>query len=216
MGKLLRTVGYYWRYLTGQAANKISDPVRDSKFQIEDAEAQCRKFETQIAKLMSANNANKRKLEEQQAEVKKWKTCAERAAASGNEVDTRTALSAQISAEKKVKETKADLEQSRKEAEQLKQQLDTYRQKIESAKDNNARFAARLEGAQIRQALSGTRNDLENAFSFLGDLEKQANEAVDLADAMTELKGSSSDNLADKYLDQDENFENRLQKLMGK
>lgn len=211
-----KQMGFMWRSWTSEATTVISNPVRDSQFQIEDAEKECSRFESRIAQLIASNNGTKRKLEEEQNEVKKWKSIAEKAAADGNEADARIALATQIEAENRIKQLKADYDAAKTEAENLKQQLDEYHGKIENAKNNNARFAARLEGANIKQSISSSKSNLKSAFSSLDDLEKEANKAVDLAGAYTELGTNDKEDLSNKYSGTDTNLEDRLSKLMAK
>lgn len=213
---LLKTLKYYWRSVVKQADESLQNPIRDSQFQIEDAEKEINQFEHRIAKLVAAKHGTERQLAESKLDVSKWKRIAENAAGASNKEDARAALQNQIDAENSVKELSAELKTTDAEAAKLIRQLDEYNKRIKRAKNNNARFAARLEGAEIQQSLAQKGEDLNNVFGSLDELEKKANEAVDMASAYDEINSGGDTALADKYALQDSDVESRLEKLMTK
>lgn len=215
MKRFFKAITYWFRYLLGMSTDAISDPIRDSKYQIEDAEAECEKFESHIARFIASKKATERELIEARKLAKKWENTAIRAAEKNKKDDARAALRNQVDAEQKIKLLEEDLNKSNLEVEDLKRQLELYESKINRAKNNSSRFAARLESANIRSGLSGQKNKLNNAFSSLDELERQANSATDMADAYEEINPAEH-NLITKYEDNDAEFEERLTKLIGK
>lgn len=198
LAKFFKTLSYWIRSWFGKAQKVIADPIRDSQFQIEDAEKAKDEFEGRIAKLLASNRKLERDLISRRQEASKYLQAAQNAAAVGNQDDARRALTRKVSLDHEIAKLQQDLVSSKTEAESLKNDLEMCEARIDNAKRNSTRFAARLESANIRQAISSNKSDLSNAFNALDELERQANEAVDMADAHAELK-SGPESLLEKY-----------------
>ena len=213
MFRLWKALSYWFRSLFGKTTALISDPVRDSQFQIEDAEKERDRFENRIAKLLANNRKIERELNQEVGQVSKWDIIIKKAVAANNRDDARKALVNKTSAESRVNVLKVQLTESRAEAEKLKDDLEHFNIKIENAKRSSTMLAARLEGAQIRSAITSGGSDINSAFAALDNLEKMANEAVDMAEAHTELS-SSPFGLIEKYDSTDDAIEAKLNLLL--
>ena len=154
MASLTRAIGNWFREKKDEAAESISDPVRDAKYDIEDSETQIKEFESKIQALMKANNNLKRDRQDSAEEIKKWEGLARKAAAAGNRDDVQSCVTKKQTAQVEVEQYAKDILANDKTIAELRAQLGKARNKIAKAKSNTAVLSARLSSAKLRTNLA--------------------------------------------------------------
>lgn len=199
MASLLRAITNMFRAQKDQAAEALSDPVRDAKYDIEDAKNQIRNFESKIASLMAANITSVKNQQSQEREVTKWGNVAAEAAKSGNREDTARAVVNKQNAEAQVATFKSEIGKNEKTLTALRNDLTKARSVIGKAEANKVQLAARLEGAKVRRELSGGLSFDDGPLARLDALEQKVVAAESEAEAYESLRTDDNVDLADKY-----------------
>ena len=217
MASLFRSLRNFFREKKDQAAEAIGDPARDAKYDIEDAETQIGKFESEIQRLMKANITRKRELADVQADVSKWSAIAARAAEAGNRADVENAVTKKQGAEAQVSVFTDEIKRNEQTADELRRQLSLARNKIAKAKSNQAMLSARLEGAKVRARLQQASSGIGGGpLSRLDNLEKAVRDAESGAEAGEELRRDESSDLEEKYGSGDASVDEEVAALMAK
>jgi phage shock protein A len=217
MASLFRSLRNFFREKKDQAAEAIGDPARDAKYDIEDAETQIGKFESEIQRLIKANITRKQELADAQAEVSKWSAIAARAAEAANRADVESAVTKKQGAETQVTAFTDEIKRNEGTVEELRRQLSLARNKIAKAKSNQAVLSARLEGAKVRTRLQQASSGIGGGpLSRLDNLEKAVRDAESGAEAWEELRRDASSDLEEKYGSGDASVDEEVAALMGK
>ncbi len=208
MPKLFKALGGWMRAKDEEAAKALSDPVRDSRFAIEDSKKQIADFTAKIAGLIAENKRIERDAAAAQAEVDKFQSIAERAAGAGEEADVRTALERQQAGRDRVTTLQSEIERNDGLLTQLRGQLNQARAKVAAAESNLTRLNARLEGAKVREELgkaSSAFNTGDSPLAALDDLERQVEQKETEAEAWEEIstdpEAEKDRSLEEKYGD---------------
>lgn len=203
MASLFGAIKNCFREKRDQAAKKLSDPVRDGKFAIEDSKTQIRDWTTQVAKLRAATLKQEQEYKDALAEKKKYTRIAEKAGAAGNEEDVRSAVEAITKWDTRAKELKKQIDLNATTQANLQKQLDAARTKVSRAEQNHQTLAARKKGAEIRKSLAMASQkfaDGQGGLSALDDLEDAVREDEAEAQAFEEMSAPAVEtDLADKY-----------------
>jgi phage shock protein A len=190
MPKLFKALGNWVRAKDEEAAKAMSDPVRDSRFAIDDSKKQIGEFTGKIASLIAENKRIGRDAASAEAEVDKFDEIARRAAASSEEDDVRSALERRQTAQERLTTLRSEVERNASLITQLRNQLNQARAKVAAAESNLTRLNARLEGAKVRQELakaSSAFNTGDSPLAALDDLERQVDETETEAEAWEEI-----------------------------
>lgn len=216
MASLTRAVRNWFREKKDEAAESISDPVRDAKYDIKDSETQIKEFESKIQALMKANNNLKKDRQDSTEEVKKWDDLARRAASAGNRDDVQSCVSKKQTAQGEVEQYAKDIAANDKTITELRVQLGKARNRIAKAKSNTAILSARLSSAKLRTNLAaGARGLGDGPLSRLDNLENAVRSAESDAEAWEELHIDDTENLEEKYGSGDANVDEEVAKLMA-
>jgi phage shock protein A len=214
-----KSIRNLFRSKRDEAAKAISNPVVDGHYDIIDAKKQIGEYESRVTKFVASNKQLNSKIETKEAEIKKWGEIAVRAAAQGNEVDVRKAVSTKQSLEKVAAALRDEYAKNSVHVDKLRDQLTNARERIERAEHNKVQLEARHEGAKIRKELA----EASSAFSLntgplasLDDLEKAVLEQEAIADATEEMNGLSSDDLGNKYALDSSNVDDEVNELLGR
>jgi phage shock protein A len=203
MASLFGAIKNVFREKRDQAAKKLSDPVRDGKFAIEDSKTQIREWTTQVAKLRAATIKQEEEHKDALAEKRKYTKIAERAGEAGNEADVKAAVEAIQKWDTRAKELKKQIDANAGVQANLQRQLDAARTKVSRAEQNHQTLAARKKGAEIRKQLSMASQkfaDSQGGLAALDDLEDAVREEEAEAQAFEEMSAPSVEtDLADKY-----------------
>ena len=197
-----RSIVNWFRKNKKVVEKKINNPSVNHEFAIEDSEQVIRDSKSKLAGFMAAQRKLDRELSEVKADVDKWKLIAEKAQSSGDVASVALANEERAKAQEQAialhKQSKAN-EQS---IENFRTQIDNAERGIEQAKQKHVQLEARLGAVSLRNALSGSLNDLENAASPLAQLSELEQEVIaqeDLAEAREDLSTSKSETVAAKY-----------------
>ena len=216
MANLMRAIGNWFREKKDEAAESISDPVRDAKYDIEDSETQIKEFESKIQALMKANNNLKRDRQDSAEEIKKWEGLARKAAAAGNRDDVQSCVGKKQTAQGEVEQYAKDITANDKTIAQLRAQLGKARNKIAKAKSNTAVLSARLSSATLRTNLAAGASGLgDGPLSRLDNLENAVRSAESDAEAWEELHTDDVEDLQQKYGSGDADVDEEVAKLMA-
>jgi phage shock protein A len=216
MASLMRAIGNWFREKKDEAAESISDPVRDAKYDIEDSQTQTKEFESKIQALMKANNNLKKDRQDSGEEVKKWDGLARRAAAAGNRDDVQSCVAKRQTAQGEFEQYAKDITANDKTIAELRAQLGKARNKIAKAKSNTAVLSARMSSAKLRTNLAaGARGLGDGPLSRLDTLENAVRNAESDAEAWEELHTDDVEDLEEKYGSGDANVDEEVAKLMA-
>lgn len=206
MAKILKAVSNWFRAKDEDAAKALSDPVRDSRFAIEDSKKQIADFTAKIAQLVASNKRLERERDESAAEVDKFQRFAERAAEAGDENDVRQALEHRSQADQRVLTLTSEIERNYQLIAQLREQLNKARARVANAESNLVRLSARMEGAKVRTELAKASSAFDSGSSplaALDNLEKQVDTLETEAEAWEELSAEpgrdAQKSLEEKY-----------------
>jgi phage shock protein A len=204
MSKFLKSIGSWIRGKDNELSKKLSDPVREGKFAIEDSKKQIKDFTIKISQLIAANKRVQKEIESAGTDVIKYQSFAEKAAGSGNESDCREAIRLKSEAQQQVEFLTKETAKNQQIIDTLRANLNSARAKISSAERNMISLSARKEGAKVRKELSMASSKFninDGPLSKLNDLEKAVIEEETEAEAWDELsmETDTGASLEDKY-----------------
>lgn len=216
MASLMRAVSNWFREKKDQAAESVSDPVRDAKYDIEDSETMINDFESKIQGLMKSNNNIRKDYENAREAAEKWDRLAKKAAAAGNRDDVEACVLKKQTALGEVEQYIKDIAANDAMITNLRAQLGKARNRIAKAKSNTAVLSARLSSAKLRTNLAaGARGLGDGPLSRLDNLENAVRDAESGAEAWEELHTDDTENLEDKYGSGDANVDDEVARLMA-
>ncbi len=209
----------WFRAKNQEAAEALSDPVRDGKLAIQDSEKQIEEFTSKIATLIAETKRLERQATDSASEVVKYQSVAAQAVRAGNEADARDAIMLKQKAEQQAQTFAAQLTANKDLVTKLRDQLNAARMKVAQAKSNITQLQARSSAAQIRTDLAKAASEFHSGkggLAALDDLEKSVNKQESVAEAYEELAGSSApvgQALLDKYSVGNASVDAELQQL---
>lgn len=152
--------------------DSITDPIRDGRFAIQDAEKEIAQFTQSIAKSRGDLEGLRREKEEADGNVEKYTNLAKKAAQAGNKDDARSFLEKKAQADSKAATFQAQIDQINAQIDSLQKQLEAQRSRIEKAKAEQATREARYKGAQMSKKIHQASLQHADATSGLGALDK--------------------------------------------
>lgn len=204
--KLIPALINLFRGADAAAANAISDPVRDGKLAIQDAQKEIDQFLGQIHELMTSTSMMESQLRDARGEAEKYDVIARRAAAAGNRDDVAAAVAAKQRAMKTYETLANNVEANRTLERKLRQQLADARQKVAEAEMNRARLAANVSGNKLRGNLAKASVEFagkSKGLAALGQLEEASRREEAKANAWEALAGDTPEaqakSLEDRY-----------------
>ena len=216
---LFQAVHNWFRAKNQEAAEALSDPVRDGKLAIQDSEKQIEEFTGKIATLIAETKTLERQVSDSAAEAAKYQAVAAQALQAGNEADARDAITLKQKAEQQAQALAGQLAANKDLVTKLREQLNAARMKVAKARSNITQLQARSSAAQIRTDLAKAASQLHSGkggLAALDDLEKSVHKQESVAEAYEDLAGSSApagQALLDKYAVADASVEAELQRL---
>jgi len=204
MSKILKSIGGWLRGKDSELSKKLSDPVREGKFAIEDSKKKVKEFTVKISQLIAANKRVEKEMASAEADVIKYQGFAEKAAGAGNESDCREAVRLKTEASQQVDFLTKETIKNQQIIDTLRANLNSARAKISSAERNMVSLSARREGAKVRKELSMASSKFninDGPLSKLNDLEKAVIEEETEAEAWDELSTEADEgtSLEEKY-----------------
>ncbi|MCX8512258.1 MAG: PspA/IM30 family protein [Chthoniobacteraceae bacterium] len=216
---LFQAIHNWFRAKNQEAAEALSDPVRDGKLAITDSEKQIEGFTSKIATLIAETKSLERQTAESTSEVSKYQAVAAQALQAGNEADARDAITLKQKAEQQAQALGAQLSANKELVLKLREQLNTARMKVAKARSNITQLQARSQAAQIRTDLAKASSEFHSnkgGLAALDNLEKSVNKQETVAEAYEDLAASAApagQALLDKYAVGDASVEAELQRL---
>ncbi len=217
---ILQAVGNWFRAKNMEAAEAMSDPVRDGKLAIADSEKQITEFTSKIASLIAVTKNLERQLTDSRGDVAKYQSVAEAALKAGNENDARTAISLKQKAQQQTDTLQAQQTANDALVTKLRDQLNTARLKVANAKSNITQLQARSAAAKIRTDLARASTEFSSSqggLAALDNLENSVNKQESEAEAYEELGAAASTppghELLEKYSTGTGAVEDELQRM---
>lgn len=183
--------------------DKCEDPAKMVDQTLLDLRKDLADVKKETASVMADEKNAKRKLDENDAEIKKYTTAAQNALKSGNEADAKTL----IARKQQLEETRISLQSTydvaHANAEKMRQMHDKLTNDIESMEIRKdaikGKVATAKAQAHMNKMTSGVNTDASMA--AFDRMEAKANKMLDEANAEAELNEGvhSTDDLADKY-----------------
>lgn len=202
---ILQAVHNWFRGKNMEAAEALSDPVRDGKLAISDSEQQINDFTSKIAGLIAQTKLLERQASDSASEVAKYTAVAGAALQAGNEADAREAITLKQKAQQQSDTMQQQLTANRALVTKLRDQLNNARLKVANARSNITQLQARSSAAKIRTDLAKASSDFssnQGGLAALDQLENTVNKQESEADAYEELAGDAGpagQSLLEKY-----------------
>lgn len=191
---VLGAVYNWFRAKNQEAAEAMSDPVRDGKLAISDSERQIGEFTSKIATLIAETKNLERQLNDSKNEVVKYGNVAAAALKAGNEADAREAIALKQKAQQQTDTLQAQLSANSTLVGKLREQLNNSRLKVAQARSNITQLQARSSAAKIRTDLAKASQEFssnQGGLAALDNLEHAVNKQESEAEAYEELAASS-------------------------
>lgn len=185
----------WFRAKNQEAAEALSDPVRDGKLAISDSEKQIQEFTSKIATLIAETKNMERQTADSFGEVTKYQAVAAAALQAGNEADARDAIMLKQKAEQQAKTLGSQLTANKELVNKLRDQLNTARLKVANAKSNVTQLQARSSAAKIRTELAKASSDFnsnQGGLAALDNLQKSVSKQECEAEAYEDLASSTA------------------------
>jgi phage shock protein A len=185
----------WFRAKNKEAAEAMSDPVRDGKLAISDSEKQIEEFTSKIATLIAETKNLEKQAADSAADVAKYQAVATAALRAGNESDARDAITLKQKAEQVAHNHAAQVAANKDLVTRLREQLNAARLKVATAKGNITQLQARASAAKIRTDLAKAASAFQSnkgGLAALDDLEKSVKKQESVAEAYEELSSSTA------------------------
>lgn len=183
--------------------DKCEDPAKMVDQTLLDLRKDLADVKQETASVMADEKNAKRKLDENDADIKKYTTAAQNALKSGNEADAKTLIVRKQQLEETRTSLQATYDTAHANAEKMRQMHDKLTNDIESLETRKdaikGKVATAKAQAHMNKMTSGVNTDASMA--AFDRMEAKANKMLDEANAEAELNEGvhSTDDLADKY-----------------
>lgn len=183
--------------------DKCEDPAKMVDQTLLDLRKDLADVKKETASVMADEKNAKRKLDENDAEIKKYTTAAQNALKSGNETDAKTL----IARKQQLEETRISLQSTydvaHANAEKMRQMHDKLTNDIESMETRKDAIKGKVATAKAQAHMNKMTSSVNTDASMAAfdRMEAKANKMLDEANAEAELNEGvhSTDDLADKY-----------------
>lgn len=202
---VLGSVYNWFRAKNMEAAEAMSDPVRDGKLAITDSERQIGDFTSKIASLIAVTKNLEKQLNDSKGDVDKYGNVAAAALKAGNESDAREAITLKQKAQQESDTLQGQLTANNALVTKLREQLNNSRLKVAQANSNITQLQARSSAAKIRTDLAKASQEFssnQGGLAALDNLEHAVNKQESEAEAYEELatsSGPAGQSLLEKY-----------------
>jgi phage shock protein A len=197
MAKFWKSIQNTFRQKKDEAAEAMSDPIRDGKFAIEDSEKKLGDIQLNIAKYSASIKKNQRQLDTEMADVRKWGNLAKKAAEAAKVDDVTKCVSEKSQAQARADNLKKLIKTDETYLAKMKSQWQANNAKVGAAKSNHAQLAVRKQMAEARKEFAkGTQGlDSDNCFAQLDKLADSVESDECEAEALEEM--APTDTLSD-------------------
>lgn len=186
--------------------DKAEDPAKMVDQYLRDLESDLGKVKSETAAVMAEEARANRMLKENEEEIAKMVTYAERALMAGNEADAKEFLAKKAALEARRAELIEAAEAASLNAKNMKQLHDKLEKDIDALRERKQSIKAKMAVAKTQDKLNKIGSSYDTAkgtLSAFDRMEEKANQMMDEANAMAELNAGKEtvDDLMDKYDD---------------
>ncbi|MBR0411794.1 MAG: PspA/IM30 family protein [Eubacterium sp.] len=185
--------------------DKAEDPVKMVDQYLRDLESDLGKVKAETAAVMAEETRANRELKENEEEIAKMVSYAEKALMAGNESDAKVFLNKKAVLEAKRANLQQAAEAATTNAQQMRQMHDKLEKDIVQLRERKQAIKSKMAVAKTQEKLNKIGSSYDTAQSKLSAfdrMEEKANRMMDEANAMAQLntpKTDSAESLMDKY-----------------
>lgn len=190
------------------ALDKAEDPAKMVDQYLRDLESDLGKVKAEAAAVMAEESRAKRELKENEEEIEKMVSYAQKALVAGNEADARVFLNKKQALEAKQANLKSALEAAASNAAQMREMHDKLEKDIAGLREKKQAIKSKMAVAKTREKLNkigSSYDDAQGAVSAFERMEEKADRMLDEANAMAQLnmpKDDDAEVLMSKYDEQ--------------
>ena len=200
--------------------DKAEDPEKMVDQILRDLNKDLRNVKSETATIMAEEKRQKRELDELLKEIEKMESYAVRALEEGNEDDARKFLERKKDLTEKEEDLKSTYELSVESFLKMKEMHDKLTRDIDELEARKNTIKSKMSMAKTQEKLNniGSSTDkVGDSLSAFDRMEAKANQALDKAEAMSELNESVNDSIEDltkKYdLEETDSIDDELERL---
>lgn len=185
--------------------DKAEDPEKMIDQYLRDLENDLSKVKAETAAVMAEEKKAQREMDENEEDIAKMISYAEKALLSGNEEDAKVFLNKKIILEGKRETLSAALQAASSNAQQMGEMHDKLEKDIISLREKKQSIKSKLAVAKTKERLNKIGSSYDNAqgtLSAFDRMEQNADRMLDEANAMAELnqpKRDETEDLMKKY-----------------
>lgn len=211
MANFVRSVKNWFRSIKDKMANGIENPVREGKFNIEDAEKEVIDFRSKIGRYAGTIKQQEKKIQDYKVQVEKWDNISKQAAKKENIEDVKASLSEKNRNEQLLSTSQLEVDKNTEMLVSIKDRYSDLLKLIENAKSDFCQLEVRKESSDIRKSMALANSEVGNssAFARLDALKKHVIAEECEVDALEEMNDISKPNrsLENKYSTLDKDIE---------
>ncbi len=180
--------------------DKAEDPVKMVDQYLRDLQKDLGQVKAETASVMAEEARAKRAVQENEAEIAKMTSYAERALRSGNEEDARTFLQKKATLETKGTALNEAYQTAANNANQMRQMHDKLERDIAGLKERKEAIKAKMAVAKTKERVSEIGSsyvDAQGGLDAFARMEEKANRMLDEANAKAELNARTPDTTED-------------------
>jgi phage shock protein A len=186
------------------ALDKAEDPAKMVDQYLRELESDLGKVKAETATVMAEETRARRALQENDEEIARMTTYAEKALRAGNEADARVFLEKKQNLEAKKADLQSACDVASSNAEQMKQMHDKLEKDIAGLREKKQAIKTKLAVAKTKEKVNKIGSSYESAqgaMAAFDRMEEKANRMLDEANAMSEnaTKTDDADSLMSKY-----------------
>ncbi len=187
--------------------DKAEDPVKMVDQYLRDLESDMGKVKAETAAVMAEETRANRALKENEDEIAKMVSYAEKALMAGNESDAKAFLSKKAALEARRETLQQAADAASANAQQMRQMHDKLEKDITMLRERKQAIKSKMTVAKTQEKLNQIGSSYDSAQSKLAAfdrMEEKANRMMDEANAMAQLntpKTEDAESLMDKYDD---------------
>ena len=185
--------------------DKAEDPAKMVDQYLRDLESDLGKVKAETAAVMAEEARAKRELKENEEEIAKMVSYAEKALIAGNEADAKVFLSKKAAYEAKQANLQQAADAASQNAAQTRQMHDKLEKDIIQLRERKQAIKSKMQVAKTQEKLNKIGSSYDSAQSSLAAfdrMEEKANRMLDEANAMAQLNShedDSAESLMNKY-----------------
>ena len=186
------------------ALDKAEDPEKMIDQYLRDLESDLGKVKAETASVIAAEKRAERTLKENEFEINKMQSYAEKALLANNEQDAQTFLRRKNELSNQHQVYKSAYDEAKKNSDQMRQMHDKLEKDIQSLRARKSEIKAKVQTAKAKERMnkiSSSYGNISGNMSAFDRMEEKANKMLDEANAMQELNSRKDDveDLVDKY-----------------